>query len=269
MISFHGDRAVPPELCRLLYQTIPEDLHVSVVFNNGRQHWRGLRGRCCNMNRRDMSWIEICLNPIYTGLGWSTHMGANWSERLGSSTARHWYDLLVVCYHEFGHLATYGLVEPGIAAGYNIDPEVHELLERLAENWKDQMINKLLDHDPRLAQPRLLAGYFGARRARLMRPFWDFANRSTGGSWIAWLVKESRCYNTGGQLSAGDILSGLRLPRTDRAYRWLRNLSAEAGLGIPFVDHADRHHLLYTWGDLRTLRIQAAEWRETAALLGV
>jgi hypothetical protein len=34
MIVFHSDQLVPPELCRLLYQTVPEERHAPVIFFN-------------------------------------------------------------------------------------------------------------------------------------------------------------------------------------------------------------------------------------------
>lgn len=35
-IAFHNDSLVPPELCRLLALSIPDELHVPVVFFNNR-----------------------------------------------------------------------------------------------------------------------------------------------------------------------------------------------------------------------------------------
>jgi hypothetical protein len=34
MIEFHNDRLVPPELCRLLHQVVPQRYHVPVGFVN-------------------------------------------------------------------------------------------------------------------------------------------------------------------------------------------------------------------------------------------
>lgn len=255
MISFYGDSSVPPELCRLLYRSVPEGLHVPVVFRNRRprcsDNGRKYPAGVCKM-RRNGTWIEINLNPLYGGVMWR-----------GSLAAALWKTLLEVCLHEFGHVAT-------IDEWYDIHPEaykndfkVHQYVERLADKWAAQCIQTICRNDPRLGQPRVLSGYLGARVARRMARLAE--HKSDSGWALAKYVKERRCWKTGGQFTAGDVLTHLGLPpwRYRNAYSALRRVSAKAG--IDYTDAAGRRHKLYTWGDVPVLanrlkNVRLTEW---------
>ena len=64
MISFFSDHLVPPILCEILYHTVPEELHLPVVFLQRRLTREGRkypRGRLLLTEPRH---IEIYLNAI-------------------------------------------------------------------------------------------------------------------------------------------------------------------------------------------------------------
>ena len=245
MIAFHGDSLVPAELCRLLYLTVPEELHVPVVLHNRPTPLvsRGALATCWG------DQIHVNLNKVYNS--------ASWGRIPRALTVRVWRTLLETCYHEFGHVATRHECE-AVGDAYRSD-RGHMYIEGLANDWMDQRIAMLLEHDGRLAQPRALTGYLGLRVARLTKGWHEHWRRrrqgvQVEGSVRAALVSEVRCRRTGGQLSAGDALVSLDISPRDYAngYEVLRRASAD--MGIDYMDAAGRHHKLYTWGDLPLLR---------------
>src|SRR5687768_4289306 len=92
MLSFHRDRLAPPELCHLLVQIVPADVHMPVVFYN-RLHPSGpyALGHCFSDH------IDICLNAIYNAVV---------DKPSACLAAGLWLETLSTCLHEFGHMAT-------------------------------------------------------------------------------------------------------------------------------------------------------------------
>lgn len=261
MIRFYGDNLVPPELCRLLYALVPKRHHVPVRFHNyRRKDIHGERGRyprgAVGTNRRwtEPSHIDINLNPIF---GVSQYRHYTYTCVPSSFV---WRDLLDVCLHEFGHVATWDTVlhmnHYEYVAKYGRG-RVYKATERLADEWKERCLERILAWDPRLAQPEVITGYLGARLIEHR----DFGKKWWGRYYWAW-VKDVRCLKTGGQLTAGNVLMELGIfPGSyTNAYQVLRR--ASEGLGIDYVDGAGRRHKLYTWGDVRLV----AERLERAAL---
>ena len=245
MIAFHGDSFVPPELCRLLYLSVPEEFHVAVAFHNRPTSYvtRGALATCRG-DQIHVNLNEVCNSAFRQGIP-------------GAPTVRARRTLLDTCYHEFGHVATLDECE-AVGDAY-MSGRGHSYLEGLADDWCDQRIAMLLEHDGRLAQPRSLTGYLGLRVARLVGGWHDGLTGHRQGVQVASgagasLVSEVRCRRTGGQLSAGDVLASLYIsPWADiNAYEVLRRASAD--VGIDYLDAAGRHHKLYTWGDLPLLQ---------------
>jgi hypothetical protein len=243
MITFYKDTLVPPELCRLLYQVVPVQYHVPVRFHTRfppemsyRTHgYMGMRN--FEQSSGD-SYIDIYLTPIYSyGCG-----------KYQTPSTGLWHLLLGICLHEFGHVATQHEVSWWEQAEYEAEPlgRAYRHIEQLADCWKDRIIAGILRDDPRLGQPRRLRGYFGALLTRWNA---EVKHVKCGSSYAAY-VSEMRCRRTGGQLTTGDVLELLRIPREKRktAFPLLRKLST--GIGIDYLDGAHRRHKLYTWGDL-------------------
>jgi hypothetical protein len=262
MIKFYNDNLVPPELCRLLYALVPKRHHVPVRFHNyRRKDVHGERGRYSrgavgtNWRWTKPSHIDINLNPIF-GVSLYRHYTAT---SVPSSFV--WRDLLEVCLHEFGHVATWDTVlhmnHYEYVAEYGRG-RVYKATERLADEWKERYLERILAWDPRLAQPEVITGYLGAR---LIEHRELGKEKGWGRYYWAW-VKDVRCLKTGGQLTAGNVLRelGIYPYRYTNAYEVLKR--ASEGLGIDYVDGAGRHHKLYTWGDVPLV----AERLERAAL---
>jgi hypothetical protein len=236
MLIFHNDRLVPPEPCRLLYQTIPPECHVPMIFWN-RPHpvCPTYRGFYTPSKRR----IDICLNPIDTS-----------AARIPRSSAFSlWYRLLKTCYHEFGHVATEHQHWDVSMEDYAYCDRAWNYVEDLAITWADRKLGELRDHDRRRGQPVNLSGYLDARLCKVFRSIQKYRGIEID----CWGLKQWRCRKTGGQLSAGDVLNVLGISPSfyPSAYRLLR--TASDGIGVTYIDNAGRRHKFYEWGDVPTL----------------
>ena len=246
MIRYYKDNLVPQELCCLLYEVVPREHHVPVRFHNRRR--KDVHGEIGSYplgslhstQGKQPSHIDINLNPIYNG----ALEACSRSAYAPSSSI--WRLLLEVCLHEFGHVVTnetslrMNRHEYHAKYGYG---DVYKATERLANEWKDQRIAKILKVNPRLGQPRYISGYLGARLIKWRRAARDLPECYP-------FIMERRCQMTGGQLIAGDVLRELSVDPGSftNAYALLRR--ASEGLGIDYVNGAGRHHKLYTWGDV-------------------
>jgi hypothetical protein len=167
--------------------------------------------------------------------------------------------LVDVCFHEFGHVATWETALHLNQHEYHAPcryAKVYKATERLADEWRDRRVARIIESDPRLGQPRHLTGYLGARLIR-----WKEGAKDVPGSFA--YIAEHRCSWTGAQLTAGDLLRqlGIEPQRYTNVYRILRRVSE--GVGVDYVDRAGRHHKLYTWGDVPVLaqRLDGQAWR--------
>ncbi len=244
MIVFRNDRFVPPALCELLSGAVPLELHCPVVFHSrgGERRQRGV----IHGHAGGGPLIEIYLQRIFE-----------------CEAAFTWRELVEVCLHEFGHVATYRQLDPAKAAGYAVSFDAHGYVERPAIAWQARRTDELLDRDARLFQPfGFLTGYLGARHARMMRHARTAALEDNSGSGRALWVDERRCANSGGQLTIGQVLGRVRELNPWANMRAARRLVRRhaADLGIAYVDGAGRRHQLYTWRDLREIqrRLRAA-----------
>ncbi len=254
MIEFYKDNLVPPELCRLLYTLVPKECHVPVRFHNRRR--KDVHGEfglyplgSVNFPRhKKPSAININLNPIYNA---SWEAGHGFSALAPSSAI--WRLLLETCLHEFGHVASkreaFRMNQHEYHGAYG---RVYAATERLADEWMERWIERILRVDPRLEQPRYMSGYLGARLSR-----WGKVLKDEPGYHP--FIMERRCQMTGGQLTAGDLLRKLKVMpyMYTNAYTLLKR--ASKGLGIDYADRAGRNHKLYTWGDV-PLIAERFEW---------
>ncbi len=146
---------------------------------------------------------------------------------------------------EFGHIATEEeMFRMNQHEYYLGDGSVYDATERLADDWQDHRIAKILRIDSRLGQPRYMSGYLGARLNK-----WGKSVKDEPGYFP--FIVERRCQMTGGQLTAGDVLRrllGVHAGGYTNAYTLLRD--ASEGIGVDYVDRTGRHHKLYTWGDV-------------------
>ncbi len=258
MIEFYKDNLVPPELCKLLYKVVPRGYHTPVRFHNRRRKdlygelGRSPLGSVDLPRHKKPSAIDINLNPIYSA---SCKDGHRFSALAPSSAI--WRLLLETCLHEFGHVATKREVFRMNHHEYHgSHGHVYEAIERLANEWMEHQIAKIVRVDPRLGQPRYMSGYLGARLVK-----WRKLIKDEPGYYP--FIMERRCQMTGGQLTAGDVLRHMNVEARSytNAYAILRQVSEN--IGIDYTDRAGRRHKLYTWGDVPILarRFQFANLR--------
>ncbi|MEZ4522927.1 MAG: hypothetical protein R3A46_15010 [Thermomicrobiales bacterium] len=140
MITFHGGRMAPDGLCALLYQTIPKEFHVPIVFVN-----RSPEGDQSSLGICSDTRVTICLNRIFS---------ETCQHPIGSLAFSLWYETLRVCYHEFGHVATRQDWQHISQRAYDALHREYFYIERLADEWAERKLLELRDHELRLVQPR-------------------------------------------------------------------------------------------------------------------
>lgn len=246
MITFYNDHLVAPEFCQIIYATIPEQYHLPVVIKLKSQEDWALHGQVNGLR------VELYLNGIYR----------NGLRGKGSTDTSLWLYLLWVTYHEFGHLVTQFDVPALKHYLYEEKGREWSEIESLADAWAYMKIAQLAGHDKRLAQPKHLGAYFEGRQARRRKGILAAGNKTA--NLVDW-----RCYTSGGQYSATDLLLAFHdvlfpgryfyeLPWSS-AYRLVRKLAHD--LGYPYIDRAGRKHLFYAHGDLPEIRRRFAAHR--------
>lgn len=224
MISFHNDHLVSPELCKLLYETIPERIHLPVVFVPHTERWR--TGGSCYWDH-----IELYLQGIF-------HNG--FRRCYGSIDFSLWKQMLYVAYHEFGHLATFSRTEYRDNA-YEEDRNFKFNVEELADDWANKMLLNLAEHDKRLFQPIRLGPYFDGRMVKAKTTF----RKDLPHPWL----KNYRCFKSGGQFSTGDVAKMCAAgPWSKPNTRLIRRLADD--LSYKYIDRAGRKQLFFAWGDI-------------------
>lgn len=243
MITFHNDHLVTPEFCKLIYNTVPEEHHIPVIFVPHPKDYR-VRGRCC------YKFIKLNLQGIY-------YYGYPGEFRL-------WKSLLYVAYHEFGHRATAHLTDHISNEEYYTYGRGYQYMERLAEDWANQKLLELAEEDKRLYQPKRLGPYFDGRIVKTKN-----RARASGGLCL-WVIEEYRRYITGGQLSAREVASSLeayrypKSPNGEGRYptsnsRHIKKLAMD--LAYIYTDRLNRKHQYFAWGDIPEIGRRVAKYK--------
>jgi hypothetical protein len=243
MISFYHDRLAPPALCRLLYEALPERLHVPVIFSYGHQHMpRHLRGV---LGATDHKHVYLDLEAI----------AFEARHYVGGRRAAVWRRMLETALHEFGHIAkNHWRVNKPSDEDMQFSASARDYYwcrERAADAWANRTMAAILRVDSRLAQPNYLGVvdliYLRERRAHRK-------SESTALDW--WGLKDYRCYRTGGQLSVSDVAR--LVLHDDRPIRLIHRWGDD--LARVYTDRAGRKHHFWVWGDVPTIaqRMHAA-----------
>jgi hypothetical protein len=238
MITFHNDNLVAPEFCRLIYQTIPEGIHVPVIFASHEKHcacrggwgeWKGYVGHT------NGTYVCLHLSTMY------------YFTRGAYREFDFWKKLLHTTYHEFGHIATYHEFEHRQGM-YENDPKAHDNIESRANWWADLQMANLAEHNKRLAQPARLGPYFDGREAKQrlrMHPHNGYRG-----------VVSYRLRMTGGQFTITDV-AGQAGEYGNTAL--IRKLAAD--LASTYTDHAGRVLFFFAYGDLGEIKRRVAAHR--------
>jgi hypothetical protein len=229
MITFWNDHLVSPVFCKLIYDTVPIEFHVPVVFFPHTKDF-GVAGRCY-YDRIDTNLQEIFYFFHYKKF-------------------ELWKELLNTTYHEFGHIATDPFHSYLSNDAYETNLQTYYFVEGLANEWADHALLRLAENDKRLYQPYTLGPYFDGRIIKFKNAYhkaFGYPNRS-------WTINERRKYISGGQLSANEVARGTNAyiysngnylhPDT----RLINKLAVD--LAYPYIDHRGYKHQFFAWGDL-------------------
>jgi hypothetical protein len=237
---------VSPALCKLLYDTVPEEWHVPVVFlrwetSGDPERSSDVATSFCN----DICpRIEIYLNTVLT-------MGLSKDERIppGAPSFRVWYALVETCYHEFGHIADPYAQELSKEAYWESEYAC-SVAEAHADTFAARLMARLADFDKNIAQPRWL-GYLSIRMNNLSH-HGKFSWASDRPAWLS----EVRCSLSGGQMTTGDVARALGMERGSKQMRQYEDdrqvrlpnhrliYRVAADLGSKYVDRSGREHSL-------------------------
>ncbi len=249
MIPFHNDHLVPSVLCEILYHTVPEELHIPVVFlrsptdREPGERFLGAYFGCEPLR------IEICLNVIFNAALRREMV------RFGALPFREWVTLFGTCFHEFGHRADHYRDELSDAACAYSRRE-YANAESRAHRYARRMIAGLAESDKRLFQPRWL-GYLSIRIQKWLAPMKSWESLGWSPPWQ--FFHTLRSIKAGGQLTTNDVAYWLGIYK-DR--RWKKTnytyqipdraliLRVASDLGHKYIDRAGRQHLFFDYGDL-------------------
>ena len=251
MITFHNDRLVPPVLCDVLYHTVPEHLHIPVVFlrsptdrQPGKWYPMGI------YTSREPQRIEIYLNAVYRAALLKREI------KFGVPPFREWYALLSTCYHEFGHHGDPYRRNDISDAAYTYRGLEYTNAEARADAYAEQMIANLAEKDKCLFQPRWL-GYLSIRTEKWLASMkrWECMCLTYKSEYFNTL----RTFKAAGQLTTSDaarwlgVYREVRLKETNDTIRipnrgLIRRVAKD--LAYTYVDRAGRQHLFFDYGDL-------------------
>ena len=254
MITFHNDHLVAPELCKLLYDAVPVEFHLPVVFTAHGEAYPDRRspgklptlGTCYLAQAEPVVGIHL-QSIFYHGL-----------RHCYSRDASLWYTLVEVCLHEFGHIATINSF-CGQSQRYDEDWQFRGVVERTADAWKAERLAAILHIDRDLRQPRRLGAYLDGRLVKMLAQQMKRPRHNQNHKTMA----DYRARKCGGQLTTGEVAERLGFSRRER-YRPApgeeieefdrpdgRRVSRVAGdLARVHVDRAGRRHCFFLWGDL-------------------
>ena len=258
MICFYNDHLVPPVPCQIVYKTVPEELHIPIVFLQRRLTSDGepalLGGLFPEPNR-----VEVYLDTIFNC--------ALAGERvtIGVPAFRLWYQLLHTTYHEFGHLSDQDSWDAPEGA-YEAGGREMRYEEGRADEFATASIAHLAELDQGLFQPRWL-GYLSIQ---LDQRIVQASRLGQYNNMTPQSLKHMRYVKCGGHLTACDVAeyfypTGVRQVRESEA-TVLKPTSAlvrrvAGDLAYKYRDSAGRQHLLFDFGQLPVIARRLREGR--------
>jgi hypothetical protein len=242
MITFYNDHLIAPEFCRLMYQTIPEKMHMDIVFTASRKQCMNREGanKWTSLGHTNVSTI-VCL-----------HLANIYYHVMGDyRDFEFWRQLLSVTYHEFGHKATRPQVRY-LESRYEEDNDARNKIESAANKWADMQMATLAEKDKRLAQPEKLGAYFAGREVKRRKYFAKTGADEGYRGLISYRLRKS-----GGQCTITDVAHTARENKDNTAL--IRRLAAD--LAYKYTDHAGRVLYFFAYGDIPEIQRRVARYR--------
>lgn len=239
-MEWHREKMLPRGLPELVYSiTPPRILKNLKVISLNRKEKRGNSG---NIGWHDGYW-KMNLYP--------TVILAHPSGHCDTLSFSYWQAFLKTMLHEIGHIMTLGEAPEGCQERYNDDTQCHQVIERLADEWRDRAIKVIASRDPRLGQPPGwiggLSGLYILGRAKRKEEDGLFNNVTHQ------RIKNIRAYRCGGQHGIDDIMRmahGWFSPVIRRRVRQrIKRLASSMGITRDYIDRAGRKHMFFNHGE--------------------
>lgn len=232
VIVFHNDKLVPKALCEILYQTVPEEFHVPVVFKPYAPKRYPGRGKYIINNT---SWVEIYLNR-FRDVGLSE-----------PAKPKIWRSLLKYGYHLFTYVRH--RVEYDASDG-NSD---NALVYYDAEQWANYQLSRLLTLDERLFQPiwlGLLGHWCKQEEAKYKAAHLNYGKSN---NFYPGLLDRRAYLSRGGQVSLSTIVRSITHDYDERLY--VRRLALKYGRNLAKVyrSQSGRPYYFFTFGGAERL----------------
>jgi len=257
-MEFHNVKLLPKGLPEILAQLVPYDIYPDTKVITFPRKGMKFNGHGGNGELGSVGFDHLTASyciVLYPTMCCSN--GGHGNDYPGTPSFRLWMGMLHTTMHEIGHLATRDLYY-NLPHDYEHHHENHYYVEKLADEWMERTMARILRADPRLGQPpEALTGYPGVlvyeMRSNGGKP-WDGFNPHRIADW-----RGLRC---GGQVSIGAIAEKLILqeypgyevppswPRGKVRYCRAIHRAAEAlGLCRYFTNKNGRRYLMFNAGE--------------------
>lgn len=231
-MEFYNEKLLPRGLPELIYQVTPDSILKKLkVITYPRKERKGILG-CCGGNGTNHI---IKLYPTVI----MRHSGGH-----GVLSFQYWKEFLEITLHEIGHAVDHenNPDRYNISEGmYKNDFRTRSYIEEIANNWQNQMIEKIAFRDPRLGQPIGFIG--GLPGIYIMRDKDDnYKSRDN-----------YRAYRVGGQYTLTNLVniacSNFNDWNHDTQVRRMIKKGIE-GFNRIYVDKAGRKYFFFNHGEM-------------------
>ncbi len=243
-MRWYGEKMLPKGLHELVYQVTPleisEDLKI-ICYNKKRE--RGTSGQVSDNG----NYFIIELFP--------TVIIRRSASAYGTQSFLYWLEFLKVTLHEIGHIITEPMIPKVCWQSYHHNYENRQYIEDFADNWKDQMIEKIASRDNRLGQP---LGWIGGlpgihilQKSKANREYVKKYGDNTFGKADNLRVKDIRALKCGGQHGIDDITKVVWAysPYKRKIHRIIKRVTSSMGIRRAYIDSAGRKHLFFNHGE--------------------
>lgn len=251
-MEFHNAKLLPKGLHEIIANLVPYDIYPNTKVIVYRRKWiRGVAGIAGYDGMTQSYYIGLypTVLSFYVGNG-----------GIGTYSFNLWFSYLKTALHEIGHLATYALIQNIPCRIGSFGKSVRSMrdyiyVEKLADNWRDQALVRILQVSPRLGQLLgALTGYPGINAYRLRNWGKPFNN----GKHNYYRQAEWRGLGCGGQITIGDIIHefyykwwGYNLDKNDRVKieaqlrREIHRVAKIIGIDRFFINKNGRRYLMF------------------------
>jgi hypothetical protein len=252
-MEFHNVKLLPKGLPEIIAQFVPYEIYPDTKVIVYPRKGMGLEDASLGYAGYDnlTSSYHIGLYPTMCCSG-----GGRGYNYASIPSFRLWMGMLTTTLHEIGHLVTWQVCI-GLPAYEQTFNDTHCYVERLADEWMESAMARILRVDPRLGQPDgALTGYPGMLAYRLRN-----CGRPWNGEHYYPRVLDWRGLKCGGQIPLSAIIyrlaSQVSLKRDSKFYlrfagvvrRWLHEGSKQLQINRHFISATGRRYLMFNVGE--------------------